>query len=95
VVATDVLQRGVYLTVLGSSYVYVRYRCRYCKRVGEYYVREKDWDPAVLQPARGGMTRGELEKFKQMGPITPEEVVTFRRGLRRFTAFAKEVEQPE
>jgi hypothetical protein len=90
VVASDVLQRGVYLTLLGSSYVYVRYRCRYCKRVGEYYVQEKDWDPAVLQPVRGGVTKEELDKFKLMGPITPDEVVSFRKALRRFTSFKEE-----
>lgn len=94
-IASDVLQRGVYLTLVGSSYVYVRYRCRYCKRVGEYYVQEKDWDPAVLQPARGTLAPGELAKFKRMGPITPEEVAAFRKALRRFTALPEQPGEPE
>jgi hypothetical protein len=88
----DVTHRGYLTTLFGAQYVYVRYRCRHCKKMGEYRVQEKDWDPAVLRQAVRGPTRSELKKFEAMGPVTPEEVVRFRKSLRRLTSLPEETE---
>jgi len=86
----DVIQTGVYLSVLGPSFVYVRYRCGRCKRIGERLVREERWDPSVLRPARRGMSDDELRRFVDMGDITPEEIIDFHYTLDRLGAETEE-----
>jgi hypothetical protein len=77
-----VIQTGLYLSVLGTSYVYVRYRCGRCKRVGEQLVEQDTWDPAVLQPASGGPRREvDLRRFAEMGEITADEIIAFHYAL--------------
>jgi DNA-directed RNA polymerase subunit RPC12/RpoP len=94
VVRKDVIQTGLYLSVLGPSYVYVRYRCGRCKRVGEKLVEQDSWDPSVLRPSRRASRRGptetEMRRFSQMGEITAEEVIDFHYALDRLTAETEE-----
>jgi hypothetical protein len=80
-----VLQTGLYLSVLGPSYVYVRYRCGRCKRVGEKLVEQESWDPSILRPAKPGARDKELRRFAAMGEITPEEVIDFHYALDGLT----------
>lgn len=75
------IQTGLYLSVLGPSYVYVRYRCGRCKRVGEKLVEQEAWDPAVLHPARRTRGDADIRRFEEMGEITPEEIIDFHYGL--------------
>lgn len=81
VVRRDVIQTGLYLSVLGSSYVYVRYRCGRCRRMGEQLVEQESWDPAVLQPAPRPRARVDLQRFASMGEITADEIIAFHYGL--------------
>lgn len=83
VVRKDVIQTGLYLSVLGPSYVYVRYRCGRCKRVGEKLVEQESWDPAVLQPASRTRNEADIRRFEEMGEITAEEIIDFHYGLER------------
>ena len=77
----DVLQRGYYLSLFGPSFIYVRYRCSRCKRVGEKLVQEEKWDPSVLTQASTELSDDELHKFENMGPITADEIVDFHFAL--------------
>jgi hypothetical protein len=78
-----VIQTGLYLSVLGPSYVYVRYRCGRCKRVGEKLVEQESWDPAVLHPVRRTRDHADIRRFEEMGEITPEEIIDFHYALER------------
>jgi len=84
-----VLQTGLYLSVLGPSYVYVRYRCGRCKRVGEKLVEQEAWDPGVLGPTKQEAPERDLGKFAEMGEITAEEVIDFHFALERLGAEAE------
>lgn len=94
VVRKDVLQTGLYLSVLGPSYVYVRYRCGRCKRVGEKLVEQEAWDPSVLRPdrrrSRRGPSKAEMRRFAEMGEITADEVIDFHYALDCLSAEAEE-----
>jgi len=79
----DVLQRGYYLSLLGPSFIYVRYRCSRCKRVGEKLVQEEKWDPAVLEQASVELGEEELRKFDKLGPIGADEIVDFHFALSK------------
>ena len=82
----DVIQTGLYFSVLGPNYVYVRYRCGRCKRMGEQLIEQQSWDPSVLQVEPRPATGVDLQRFADMGEITEEEVIDFHYGLRRLSA---------
>lgn len=87
------IQTGLYLSVLGPSYVYVRYRCGRCRRVGEKLVEQDAWDPSVLQ-AGARASEVDVRRFAEMGEITPEEVIDFHYAVQRLSADSqKEAEQ--
>jgi hypothetical protein len=89
-VRKDVIQTGLYLSVLGPSYVYVRYRCGRCKRMGEQLVEQESWDPAVLRPAPRPRSEVDLRRFAAMGDITPDEVIAFHYALEGLGAAPEE-----
>jgi len=86
-----VIQTGLYLSASGPSYVYVRFRCGRCRRVGEQLVRESHWDPTVLQYAEAHVSDDELRRFEAMGEISPDEVLEFHYALQRLTPDPDEV----
>ena len=79
------IQTGLYLTVLGPNFVYVRFRCGRCKRVREQLIQETNWDPSVLQQRPSGLSKADLQRFARMGEITPEEVIDFHYALDRLS----------
>ena len=89
-VRRDVIQTGLYLSVLEPSYVYVRFRCGRCKRVGEQLVEQERWDPSVLQPALRKHSEVDLPRFAEMGEISAEEVIAFHYALGRLSAEPEE-----
>jgi len=80
-----VIQTGLYLSVLGPNYVYVRFRCGRCKRIGEQLIHEHDWDPAILREAGAQAGRADLKRFAEMGDISAEEVIEFHYALARLS----------
>ena len=80
------IQTGIYLSVLGPNYVYVRFRCGRCKRIGEQLVQENQWDPSVLRDGHAPANRPDLEHFERLGDITAEEVVEFHYALDRLSS---------
>jgi len=54
--------------------------------VGEQMIREGEWDPSILQLQGERKGKVDARRFKQMGPITPEEVIEFHYALERLSA---------
>ena len=95
IVQRDVIQTGLHLTIVGPSFIYIRYRCGRCKRLGEKLVQEDTWDPAVLRPTVRTSDESSRRRFEKMGEITPEEVIEFHYALARISADPEEeVHQP-
>jgi len=86
----DVIQTGLYLGVFGPNFIYVRYRCGRCKRIGEQLVQEHEWDPSVLRESEPKILPDDLTRFAEMGEITPEEVIDFHYALDRLGGEAEE-----
>jgi len=80
-----VIQTGLYMSVLGPNWVYVRFRCGRCKRVREQLIQETDWDPSVLQQCGAGVSEADLLRFERMGEITPDEIIEFHYALGRLS----------
>jgi hypothetical protein len=79
----EILQTSLYLSLMGPSFVYVRFRCGRCKRVGEQLVREEKWNRAMLRPERPSLSPQERRQFETMGPITPAEKIDFHYALEQ------------
>ena len=69
----------------GREYVYVKYRCRRCKRMGEAFVAENRWDWAMLEAEPNEMTDAERDLFLDEEPITAEDILDFHRQLETFS----------
>ena len=77
----EILQTSLYLSLLGPSFVYVRFRCGRCKRVGEQHVREEKMNQGMLRPEGPSLTPEERRRFEALGPITPAEKIDFHYAL--------------
>jgi DNA-directed RNA polymerase subunit RPC12/RpoP len=86
VLAKEVLRTDLYerRASEGSSreYVYVKYRCQRCKRMGEAFVPENRWDRSILEPAQNEMNDNERDQFLDEGPISDDEVLDFHQRLQ-------------
>ncbi len=65
----------------GREYVYVKFRCQRCKRMGEAFVAESRWDWSILEPDRNEMNDIERDQFLDADPISTEEILDFHRHL--------------
>jgi hypothetical protein len=77
----DVMQQGYYVKQLGPSYVYIKYRCSRCKKLGEHFVKQDEWEDALLQDAGTDVADREKERFARLGTITVDEMREFHRQL--------------
>lgn len=67
------------------DYVYVKYRCRRCKRMGETFVAENIWDWAMLEAESNEMTEQERDRFLDEEIVTAEDILDFHRDLETFS----------
>ncbi|HEX8238040.1 MAG TPA: hypothetical protein VF600_19020 [Abditibacteriaceae bacterium] len=86
VLAREVLRTDLYerRASEGSSreYVYVKYRCQRCKRMGEAFVPENRWDRSILEPAQNEMNDNERDQFLDEAPISDDEILDFHQHLQ-------------
>jgi hypothetical protein len=82
----DVMQHGLCTRPYGPAYVYVRFRCCRCRRLGEQFVREEEWTEQILRDAVCEVTAEERDRFDSMGPITAEEMANFHYALGQLDA---------
>jgi hypothetical protein len=92
VVKRDVIQTGLYLGVFGPNYIYVRFRCGRCKRIGEQLVQEAEWDPSVLREAEAKTPPTDVARYEELGEITADEIIDFHYALENL---GEKAEEPE
>lgn len=76
IVAKDVMQTGYYLRLFGPSFVYVKFRCSRCKKLGEQFVKQEDWEDGILRDTPNEISSEEKDRFEQLGPIDINEVIS-------------------
>lgn len=79
----DVVRQGYLMRQFGPTYVYIRYRCSRCKRLGEHFIRQEEWESNLLADVPAEISEAERTRFARMGAITPDEVREFRSTLER------------
>lgn len=75
ILAKDVMQTGYYLRMVGPTFVYVKYRCSRCKKLGEQFVKQEDWEEGILRDSPTELTCDEKAKFDAMGSIDIHECI--------------------
>jgi DNA-directed RNA polymerase subunit RPC12/RpoP len=81
IVSKDVLQKGQYPRVFGPNFIYVKFRCSRCKRMGEKFIEQDRWDEALLREIPSEFLGEEKKQFDRLGPITIDEVIDFHHIL--------------
>lgn len=81
VLAKEVLRTDLYERSDGREYVYVKFRCKQCKRIGEAFVPERRWDWRIFQASRHEFSQKEEEYFADLAPISTEDVIDFHCHL--------------
>ena len=76
IISKDVMQTGYYLRLFGPSFVYVKFRCSRCKKLGEQFVKQEDWEDGILRDAPSEVNSDEKAKFDAMGPIDVHEAIS-------------------
>ncbi len=77
----EVLRAGYYPRPFGPSYVLVRYRCSRCRRRGEQFLRQEEWDQGILSDAIMELDVPARTHFATQGPITMREQADFHHRL--------------
>lgn len=75
IVAKDVMQTGYYLRLAGPSFVYVKFRCSRCKKLGERFLKQEDWEKGILREIPHEISEAERKRFERLGPISINEVI--------------------
>ncbi len=73
----------------GRAYIYVKFRCRRCKRMGQTFVPEERWDWSFLEPARDELSDVERDRLQDAGPISEAEIINFRLRLKDFAQLSQ------
>lgn len=81
IVTKDVLQRSWYVRVYGPSFMYLKFRCSRCKRMGEKFIEQDKWDDSILRDIPSEVSLDEKRRFEQLGRISVDEEIEFHFAL--------------
>jgi len=87
------MQQGYYMRQFGPSYVYIKYRCTRCKKLGEHFVKQEEWEDGVLREITCEASDPERNRFATLGSITLDEMRDFHRALENLNEIPKLVKE--
>jgi len=85
IIAKDVMQHGYYLRLFGPSFVYVKFRCSRCKKLGEQFIKQEEWEDGILKDKTIELSHDEKEQFSTQGAISINEVIDFHFELEQMS----------
>ena len=77
----DVMQQGYYVRQFGPSYVYIKFRCSRCKKLGEHFIKQEDWEEGMLRDNVSELSPAEKKRFDSLGKISVDEMIDFHYAL--------------
>jgi DNA-directed RNA polymerase subunit RPC12/RpoP len=86
VISRDVMQTGYYLRLFGPSYVYVKYRCSRCRKLGEQFIKQEEWESGILKDSTEELALDDKERFEALGNIDINEVIDFHFALENLSS---------
>lgn len=93
IVRRDVMQQGYYVRQFGPSYVYIKYRCSRCKKLGEHFIKQEDWEDGLLHEITSEVSDPERSRFSQLGRISLDEMRSFHRELENLSALPNNLKE--
>ena len=85
----DVMQTGYYMRMKGPSFVYVKFRCSRCKKLGEQFVKQEVWEDGIFEETLNECTASEKRRFEALGPIRLREMADFHAALERSDSLSR------
>lgn len=82
----EVLRTDLYERPNGKDYVYVKFRCRHCKQIGETFVPERVFSWEMFESPRDELTELERENFAGQQAISSSDVVDLHQFLKNESA---------
>ena len=79
----EVLRTDLYERPNGKDYVYVKFRCKHCKQIGETFVPERDFSWEMFESPRDEMSDQERQAFAKEQAISSTDVVDFHEFLKK------------
>ena len=67
----------------GAEAVYVKFRCRRCKKVGESFIPAEEWTPDAFDVPRSEIGAFERDRFVGTDSIGSGDVISFHRALQK------------
>lgn len=81
VLGKEVLRAEPYERESGREAVYVKYRCRRCKKIGEAFFDRLEFDAGIFEAPRNEMSEVERDHFLDETEISSGDVISFHRAL--------------
>lgn len=85
ILAREVLRTELFERASGREEIYVKFRCRRCKSLGEAFVPESEWDWSLFQAPRDEMSEAEREERENDASISTGDLLDFYQYLERAT----------
>ena len=82
VMAREVLRTDLYERASGRDYIYLKFRCMRCKRLGQTFIPEARFDWSSLESGADEMTTQERDRALEAGPISTGELMEFHAALK-------------
>jgi hypothetical protein len=92
VFSRDVMQQGYYVRQFGPSYVYIKFRCSRCKKLGEHFIKQEEWEEGLLKDGVLEVTSTEKSHFESLGKITIDEMINFHYELENLNKLPEKME---
>src|ERR1051326_3010498 len=87
----DVMQQGYYVRQFGPSYVYIKFRCSRCKKLGEHFIKQEDWEDGILRDGTE-LSANEKSRFEGMGKISIDEMIDFHYELEHLDSLPQKLD---
>ncbi len=83
VLGKEILRAEPYEKESGRESIYIKYRCRRCKRLGEAFFDRLEFDASIFEAPRNEMSDVERDHFLDEKTISSGDVIAFHRALSK------------
>ena len=73
----------------GAEAVYVKYRCRRCKKIGEAFIPHDLWSPDIFDVPHDEISAAERDRFTDADVVNSGDVISFHRALQKATTVSE------
>jgi hypothetical protein len=81
VLGREILRTDLYERSAERDLVYVRFRCARCRRLGQAFIPEREWDWSLLEEPRGELSGEDRDRLIEAEPISGADLLSFHSLL--------------